>query len=98
MSDRNHVLRVAITPNDIGDLVRALRLPVVCRVFGLRRSLDYQLGAEEKFPRRVRIHLRAIGWDEHEIRKQVARALKRAALSIGGHGVTLKMDSRCVAD
>ena len=31
-----------------------LRLPQVCNVTGLRRSMIYQLEAEERFPKRIK--------------------------------------------
>ncbi len=44
--------------------VQILRLPQVCKVTGLGRSMIYQLEAERGFPSRVRIGLRAVGWVE----------------------------------
>jgi len=44
--------------------VQILRLPQVCKVTGLGRSMIYQLEAERQFPSRVRISLRAVGWVE----------------------------------
>lgn len=43
-----------------------LRLPQVCRMTGLGRSMIYQLEAERRFPCRVRIGARAVGWVESE--------------------------------
>ena len=39
-----------------------IRLPEVCRATGLCRSMIYQLEAAQRFPRRVRIGERAVGW------------------------------------
>jgi predicted DNA-binding transcriptional regulator AlpA len=44
-----------------------LRLPQVCRVTGLGRSMIYQLEAERRFPRRIKISQRAVGWIESEV-------------------------------
>jgi len=58
--------------------VRILRLPEVCRVVGIGRSMVYQLESEGRFPRRVRIGLRAVGWVDKEIQAWVnQRALQR---------------------
>jgi len=42
--------------------IKVLRLPQVCEVTGLRRSMIYQLEAELRFPRRIKIGVRAVGW------------------------------------
>ena len=47
--------------------VQVLRLPDVCKVTGLRRSWIYQLEAEKRFPRRIKIGQRAVGWIEGEV-------------------------------
>src|SRR5688572_8005132 len=39
---------------------RILRLPQVCAMTGLGRSMIYQMEAEERFPRRVNIGVRAV--------------------------------------
>jgi len=46
---------------------RILRLPQVCAVTGFGRSMIYQMEAEGRFPHRVHIGLRAVGWVESEI-------------------------------
>jgi prophage regulatory protein len=48
-------------------LLRVLRLPQVCSVTGLCRSMIYQLEAEQRFPRRIKIGTRAVGWIEGEV-------------------------------
>jgi len=52
--------------------VQILRLPQVCKVTGLGRSMIYQLEAERRFPSRVRIGLRAVGWVESEVQLWLA--------------------------
>lgn len=46
---------------------RLLRLPDVCCRTGLRRSMIYKMEADHKFPKRIKIGLRAVGWIEEEI-------------------------------
>ena len=57
--------------------VQILRLPQVCKVTGLGRSMIYQLEAERRFPRRVRIGIRAVGWVESEIQHWLASRIER---------------------
>jgi len=52
--------------------VQILRLPQVCKVTGLGRSMIHQLEAERRFPGRVRLGLRAVGWVESEIQHWLA--------------------------
>lgn len=53
-----------------------LRLPQVCRVTGLGRSMIYQLEAERRFPCRVRIGARAVGWVESEVQSWLAARIQ----------------------
>lgn len=46
---------------------RILRLPQVCAMTGLGRSMIYQMEAEGRFPPRVNIGVRADGWVESEV-------------------------------
>lgn len=52
--------------------VQILRLPAVCRATGLDRSMVYQLEAANRFPRRIKIGARAVGWIEAEIQSWLA--------------------------
>ena len=52
----------APTPNEC-----ALRLPQVCKMTGLRRSMIYQMQAEKRFPQRIKLTERAVGWLEREV-------------------------------
>lgn len=52
--------------------VQILRLPQVCKVTGLGRSMIYQLESERRFPCRVRIGARAVGWVEAEVQGWLA--------------------------
>jgi prophage regulatory protein len=58
--------------------LKILRLPQVCEVTGLCRSMIYQLEADLKFPQRVKIGVRAVGWLDREVNAWV---IKRIALS-----------------
>jgi prophage regulatory protein len=56
--------------------VQILRLPQVCKVTGLGRSMIYQLESQSQFPRRVRIGLRAVGWVESEVQLWLASRIE----------------------
>ena len=47
--------------------VRIHRLPDVCRLTGLKRSMIYRLQAENRFRHSVNLGIRAVGWLEHEV-------------------------------
>jgi prophage regulatory protein len=47
--------------------IQVLRLPQVCRITGLCRSSIYQMEAEHRFPRRIKIGTRSVGWIESEV-------------------------------
>jgi len=51
------------TPNEC-----ALRLPQVCKITGLRRSMIYRMQAEKRFPQRIKLSERAVGWLEREVK------------------------------
>ncbi len=57
-------------------VVQILRLTQVCKVTGLGRSMIYQLEAERRFPGRVRIGLRAVGWVESEVHNWIANRIE----------------------
>lgn len=48
---------------------RILRLPEVCALTGLGRSFIYQLQAEGRFPQRIKLGVRAVGWVEEEAQR-----------------------------
>lgn len=56
---------------------KILRLPDVCSETGLCRSMVYQLEAESRFPGRIKIGVRAVGWLEHEVRAWVMEQVRR---------------------
>jgi prophage regulatory protein len=55
-----------------------LRLPQVCNVTGLCRSMVYQLEAERRFPRRIKIGVRAVGWLDVEVQQWLAKQIKQS--------------------
>jgi len=52
--------------------MQVLRLPQVRQVTGLGRSMIYQLEADRRFPRRIKIGARAVGWLQDEVQAWVA--------------------------
>lgn len=60
-----------------GTPVQILRLPQVCKVTGLGRSMIYQLESNRRFPCRVRIGARAVGWVESEVQRWLADRVDR---------------------
>ncbi len=62
-----------------------LRLPEVCRVTGLCRSLVYELEANGAFPRRVPLGARSVGWVEAEIQSWLV-----ARVNARGPGTTTR--------
>ncbi len=70
--DRNHTPKdIPMSPASENSTTRAqaevLRLPQVIRVTGLCRSTIYQMEAEQRFPRRIKISTRAVGWLHAEV-------------------------------
>ena len=58
--------------------IQMLRLPEVCKITGLGRSMVYQLEAAQRFPARVRISDRAVGWVEDEVQGWLAERILRS--------------------
>jgi len=52
---------------------RFMRLPEVCTVTGLRRTMIYRLQQESRFPRSVKITNYAVGWIDAEVHAWVAQ-------------------------
>jgi len=52
--------------------VQILRIKQVCKTTGLCPSLVYQLEAEDRFPKRVHLTARAVGWIESEVQGWLA--------------------------
>jgi prophage regulatory protein len=69
--------KVAITPGTpVGANARILRLPQVCAITGFGRSMIYQMEAEGRFPHRVPIGIRAVGWVESEVQDWLRRRIE----------------------
>jgi prophage regulatory protein len=60
------------------ELLQVLRLPQVCKVTALCRSMIYRLEAEQRFPTRIKIGLRAVGWIEGEVQQWLATQIERS--------------------
>jgi prophage regulatory protein len=56
--------------------LKILRLPQVCEVTGLCRSMIYQLEADLRFPQRVKIGVRAVGWLDKEVNAWLIRRIE----------------------
>jgi len=54
----------------------ALRLRQVSQLTGLGRSMIYQMQAEGRFPRRIKLGERAVGWLESEVRDWLASRIE----------------------
>ena len=68
---------MANNPSSPVPCVQILRLPQVCKTTGLGRSMIYQLESERRFPCRVRIGARAVGWVEAEVQSWLAGRIER---------------------
>ena len=55
---------------------RALRLRQVSQLTGLGRSMIYQMQAEGRFPQRIELGERAVGWLESEVRDWLATRIE----------------------
>jgi prophage regulatory protein len=70
-------VRPMSTPSfQLDQRLQVLRLPQVCRITGLCRSTIYHLEACERFPRRVKVGVRSVGWMEHEIQEWLANRVR----------------------
>jgi len=63
--------------------IQILRLPQVCERIGLSRSMIYQLEAEHRFPPRIKIGVRAVGWIESEVQAWLAQRIHGSRPSPG---------------
>lgn len=64
---------------------RILRLPEVLQRTGLGRSTVYEAMGEGKFPKKIQLGTRAVGWLESDIDQWVAQ--KIAESRVPGEGV-----------
>lgn len=68
-----------LSPDEHGSAhteLRILRRTDVEKKTGLKRAYIYQLMSEGKFPKSVRLGIRAVGWDAAEIDQWIAERLK----------------------
>lgn len=70
--------RRAPTPRPTAAIECALRLPEVCKITGLRRSMIYRLQAEKRFPQRIKLTERAVGWLEREVQEWLAQRIENS--------------------
>jgi prophage regulatory protein len=66
------------TTTNLNADLQILRLPQVIQVTELCRSMVYQLEAEQRSPRRIKIGQRAVGWLEDEIQAWVAKRVEQS--------------------
>jgi prophage regulatory protein len=78
MEAQTMILQIGSTETEL----QILRLPQVCAVTGLKRSMIYQLEAEQRFPNRIKIGVRAVGWIESEVRTWVAMRIAESRASV----------------
>lgn len=71
----------AVSP---GESLKILRLPQVCDLTGLGRSVIYQMEADLRFPKRIKLGTRAVGWLEQEVHTWLANriAASRGATTV----------------
>ena len=55
---------------------RILRLAQVIGLTGLGRSMIYQMEADLRFPKRVKIGTRAVGWIEQEVKAWLIKRIE----------------------
>ena len=67
--------------------LQVLRLPKVIQITGLCRSMIYQLEAADRFPRRIRIGSRAVGWLHGEIQQWLADRVMQSRAPAGNRTV-----------
>jgi len=53
---------------------------------GLGRSMIYQMESEERFPRRVNIGVRAVGWVESEVQDWLRQRIDSRRVRAGSSG------------
>jgi len=88
----------ATAPNE--ESLKILRLPQVCEVTGLCRSMIYQMEADHRFPQRIKISVRAVGWLEKEVNAwlimRIAASRGKAAIWSRGKQETVSLTGKTV--
>lgn len=59
-----------------------LRLPRVCEITGLGRSMIYQLETDGLFPQRIKLTTRTVGWLEGEVHDWIAQRVVSSRPSV----------------
>lgn len=59
--------------------IQVLRLPEVCKVTGLCRSLIYQMQAEHRFPKGIKLGVRSVGWLQSEVQSWLEQRVSTRA-------------------
>lgn len=72
---------VSALVQNVSQPTRVLRLPQVCAKTGLCRSMIYQMESELRFPRRIKIGTRAVGWLEEEVQAWLDRRVELSRAS-----------------
>jgi prophage regulatory protein len=62
---------------------RILRLGQVRELTGLCRSSIYQLQAQKRFPRRIKIGARTVGWVENDVQRWIAEKISSSRAEDG---------------
>lgn len=60
--------------------IALLRIRDVCRVTALSRSTIYHLEAQQRFPGRVKVGLRAVGWVDSEVQAWIVKRMSERPL------------------
>jgi prophage regulatory protein len=78
----NGIAKDSLTPGVVqmkallhGESLKILRLPQVCDLTGLGRSVIYQMEADLRFPKRIKLGTRAVGWLEQEVHTWLANRI-----------------------
>ena len=66
------------TTHPLTQRLEVLRLRQVCQVTGLCRSTIYQLEADKRFPRRIKVGDRSVGWIDREVQEWLADRVQRS--------------------
>ncbi len=61
--------------------LRVLRLPQVCNMTGLGKTMIYLLQSERQFPQRIKLSTRAVGWLEGEVQEWLMKRVEARRLS-----------------
>jgi prophage regulatory protein len=70
--------------DESGRVIHILRLQQVCEMTGLCRSSVYQMEAEGRFPKRIKIGLRSVGWIKSDVQDWLRQRIKVARSGAGG--------------